>query len=300
MERQLRNNAALRSLDGLSVGDAFGECFFSISLNEYSLQMHLSTRTLPNWRWTWTDDTAMAISLVEHLVRYETVQQDELAAAFAKRYTLEDNRGYGGTAHGILRAIHGGADWRIVAPRVLSGQGSMGNGGAMRVAPLGAYFADEPAKVIGEASKSAEVTHAHPEGQAGAIAVALAAAFMTSVQSGEFIRDRFFEFVIDQLPDSETRARVLQAHDLPSEFAVSTVSSVLGDGSKLTSPDTVPFCLWCAAKFPADFESAMWTAVSAGGDIDTNCAIIGGIIAAGNDGAPPPSWIARREPLPQI
>ena len=47
----------------------------------------------------------------------------------------------------------------------------------MRVAPLGAYFADDLEMVRAQAVLAAEVTHAHPEGIAGAVAVALAAAW---------------------------------------------------------------------------------------------------------------------------
>lgn len=291
----------MKSLDGLSVGDAFGECFFSIATNESTHQMYLSTQTLPNWRWTWTDDTAMAISVVETLMRHGTIDRDDLADAFARRYAREDRRGYGGTAHGILMAIGGGQHWSEVSPKVLSGMGSMGNGGAMRVAPLGAFFADDPALLVAEARKSAEVTHTHVEGQMGAIAVALAAAFMsaTSEQARKFIRSDFFDFILDHTPDSQTRAGIAQARDLPSQYSVDTAASALGNGSRLTAPDTVPFCIWCAAKSHSDYVSAMWTTVEGGGDMDTNCAIVGGIIAAG-DARPPAEWLARRESLPAL
>jgi hypothetical protein len=43
----------------------------------------------------------------------------------------------------------------------------------------------------------------------------------------------------------------------------------------------------------------MWTTVAGGGDMDTTCAIAGGIVSAGNAN-PPESWIKRREPLPAI
>ena len=46
----------------------------------------------------------------------------------------------------------------------------------MRIAPLGAYFADDYARASEQAAQSAEVTHAHLEGQAGATAVSVAAA----------------------------------------------------------------------------------------------------------------------------
>jgi ADP-ribosylglycohydrolase len=46
----------------------------------------------------------------------------------------------------------------------------------MRVAPLGAYFADDLDKVVEQAERSAVTTHCHREAIAGAIAVGLAAA----------------------------------------------------------------------------------------------------------------------------
>jgi hypothetical protein len=46
----------------------------------------------------------------------------------------------------------------------------------MRVAPLGAYFADDLDMVVEQAERSATTTHCHAEAVAGAVAVALAAA----------------------------------------------------------------------------------------------------------------------------
>jgi ADP-ribosylglycohydrolase len=42
----------------------------------------------------------------------------------------------------------------------------MGNGAAMRVEPVGAFVVEDLDAVIDHASYSAQVTHAHPEGQA--------------------------------------------------------------------------------------------------------------------------------------
>jgi ADP-ribosylglycohydrolase len=53
----------------------------------------------------------------------------------------------------------------------------------------------------------------------------------------------------------------------------------LGDGSHISSADTVPFCLWVAAKNLDNYSEALWTAIRVQGDIDTNCAIIGGIVS---------------------
>jgi ADP-ribosylglycohydrolase len=63
--------------------------------------------------------------------------------------------------------------------------------------------------------------------------------------------------------------------------------------------DTIPFAIWCAATHLADYAGALWDCASVGGDIDTTCAMAGGIIvgAVGRAGIPP-EWLAAREPLP--
>jgi ADP-ribosylglycohydrolase len=48
-----------------------------------------------------------------------------------------------------------------------------------------------------------------------------------------------------------------------------------------------------------DYAAALWRTADGLGDIDTNCAIVGGIMAARVGLAGLPSdWLARREPLP--
>jgi ADP-ribosylglycohydrolase len=291
---------ALLSLDGLSVGDAFGQRFFSP--NEFVTQGRITNEDLPPAPWHYTDDTEMAISVVEILLRHGKIEQDDLADAFARRYAADSRRGYGGTAHRILREIGTGVPWQQAAGSAFDGMGSLGNGGAMRVAPLGAFFADDVDLLVEEARRCAEVTHSHAEGQAGAIAVAIAAAFawMHRGQRTPRLVREMLDFVIDKTPDSQTRAGIIQAADLPRSYAVDSAVGVLENGTALSAPDTVPFCLWCVAKHFDNFTGAMWTTVSAGGDRDTNAAIVGGIIAlSAADEAIPPKWIASREQLPK-
>lgn len=294
-----RMKRALLSLDGLSVGDAFGQCFFAA--HEIVTQARIANDDPPPPPWHYTDDTEMACGIIEVLERHGRIDQDDLANTFARRYTADGQRGYGGTAHRILRTVAAGRPWREISREVFDGMGSMGNGAAMRVAPLGAYFADDIPTLVEQARLSAEVTHAHPEGQAGAVAVALAAAFAWNhrgQRSPKLIRE-FMEFVLDGTPDSRTRAGIAQAIDLPRSYAVETAASVLGNGTGVSSPDTVPFAIWCAARCFGRFTEALWTTVSGGGDRDTTCAIIGGIVVlSASDGAIPPNWLAAREAPP--
>src|SRR5262249_37743324 len=137
----------------------------------------IEARTIPGPPWRYTDDTEMALSLIEQLDERGAIDQDELAARFARRMDL--SRGYGQGTYEILSAIREGRSWRSVSRSAFRGMGSFGNGAAMRVPPIGAYFADDLERVVHEATRSAEVTHTHPEGIAGAVAVAVAAAVCT-------------------------------------------------------------------------------------------------------------------------
>lgn len=163
-----RLQRAGQSLLGLSLGDALGSQFF-VPAN----RPHLSSRSLPSAPWQWTDDTEMACSVYLALAAHHAIDQDFLAASFARRHDFD--RGYGPATGRMLRLVREGGDWRSLAARLFDGSGSWGNGAAMRVAPVGAFFADDPAEAVRQAALSATVTHAHPEAIAGAMAVAAAA-----------------------------------------------------------------------------------------------------------------------------
>ena len=73
---------------------------------------------------------------------------------------------------------------------------------------------------------------------------------------------------------------------------------LLGNGSRIICQDTVPFCVWVAARHMDDYESAIVNTIRAGGDIDTNAAIVGGIVSLATGAAGiPDDWLADREEL---
>jgi ADP-ribosylglycohydrolase len=285
-----RLRRARLSLDGLSLGDAFGERFF---VRPDVLITWLTTRTLPPGPWPWTDDTAMAISLGETLAKHGRVDVDDLARRFAARYIADPRRGYGGTAHEILQAIARGEPWAKVSGEAFNGTGSMGNGSAMRVAPLGAYFADDLDRVVEEAARSAAPTHAHPDAAAGAIAIAVAAA--VACREGPRGRDVLLAEVLARTPAGETFDAIADAAALDVGTSILTAVERLGNGSMVICRDTVPLCIWMAARHLDDYVEALWSTVAGLGDRDTTCAIVGGIVACAS--AIPDAWLAQREPL---
>ncbi|SDM64427.1 ADP-ribosylglycohydrolase family protein [Allokutzneria albata] len=276
------------SLRGLALGDAFGQTWFT-------QEGDLRRRRVAPGPWTWTDDTAMALALFRVLRECGRVDQDALAAEFATTYVAEPRRGYGATMHDVLTAIHSGQPWRDVARRQFDGQGSWGNGAAMRVAPLGAWFADDLDELVVQAGKSAGVTHAHPEAIAGAVAVALATALGVRGAAGADLLGE----VVERLPETEVRAGLIRARRISFTTDSRNAGGTLGTGLRISAVDTVPFALWCAARHLDDLVEALWVTAAAGGDVDTTCAIVGGVVAArtGLDGVPQ-DWLDSSEPLP--
>jgi ADP-ribosylglycohydrolase len=214
----VRLSRAHKSLEGLSCGDAFGERFF---LPDSVVRSLIELRTLPAAPWFFTDDTMMAVSIVITLAE----GGDQLALSFGQMY--DSSRGYGLAMNGLLPKLRQRpSSWREHARALFDGDGSFGKGAAMRVAPLGAYFADDIDLLVEQAKLSALVTHCHAEGVAGAIAVALAAgiAAQYTTSATPIGPLEFLERVSDRTPASAVRTGIRRALGLsvetPSRHAV--------------------------------------------------------------------------------
>ena len=137
--------------------------------------------------------------------------------------------------------------------------GSWGNGGAMRVSPIG-LLAQSEAEVLNLAYYATAVTHDHPEGIKGAQATALAIWLARQHESAERIRQLIGERFGYDLDTTVDAIRPTYRH---SEAA----------------RDSVPQALVCALE-ATSFEDAIRNAVSIGGDSDTIAAIAGGLAEA--------------------
>jgi ADP-ribosylglycohydrolase len=285
--------AARRAVQGLALGDAFGETWFFRPSAQ--MQWLLAGQLAPKGPWPWTDDTAMALSVLRILLDRGEIVPDELAGLFAAGYRADPDRGYGTSMRQVLLEIGEGEPWATVTGGQFGGQGSWGNGAAMRVAPLGAWFAADLDLAVRQATLSAAVTHAHPEAVAGAIAVAVAAALAVRGVAGEELIDA----VAARTPDSGVGARLRRVAARPFTARPERIAAEVGSGARTSAPDTVPYAVWCAARHLDDLPGALWATVSGGGDMDTTCAIVGGIVAGRTGlGAVPEEWLRAREDLP--
>ena len=274
------------AIEGLAMGDAYG--------NHHGNNPRKHGTPV----WEYSDDTLMALSIVENLRKHSEINQDELAQSFARHW--DGQRGYGRGATQLLKRIQRGINWQRAVRETFDEQGSFGNGAAMRVAPIGAYFADDLDTVIHQAELSAVVTHTHIEGIAGAIAVAVAAAIAYHYSQSNVSPDwkTFLSETALHVPASEVHDKIQLALEL--DGSTQEAAKLLGNGRPSIAQMTIPFALWSASRFLNDYEKAVRQTASVQGDVDTNCAIVGGIVAlyTGLEGIPQ-SWLERREALPR-
>jgi ADP-ribosylglycohydrolase len=145
------------------------------------------------------------------------------------------------------------------------------------------------------------VTYMHSEGVAGAIAVAIAAAMAWRLRDNTSTDSvaAFFNEIHRRTPDSETRRGIGHAFQIRQVPTTSAAARMLGDGSGVTCPDTVPFAVWAAARHLHEYREAIAATASVGGDVDTNCAIVGGIVAlsSGRKESPGIGWSKWRNSL---
>ncbi len=258
----------------------------------------LAENQLPPGPWLHTDDTEMAISIAEVLKWHGELDQDALAKRFARRFQRDPDRGYGSTTRRQLEEINAGRTWQDTAIHAFGGRGSMGNGGAMRVTPLGAYFANDLGACAAAACARRLLRIRILKALRELSPWLLRRPWLGSCEyeAGAGFAQKLFDEVLRFTPESELRQGILRARNTPADLPVQDVARALGNGSLATAPDTVPFCLWMAAHHPHDFVEAIGKTISVDGDCDTNAAIVGGIVAlsTGRSGIPK-GWLEARE-----
>lgn len=285
---------ASRSLTGISIGDAFGECFFA---EESFVKSHIQQRTVPETALDFTDDTIMAIAVFRSMEKFGGIDQDFLAEEFTKSYYLDFNRGYGPSMHRYFRAVKNGEHWKEVSYAKFEGQGSMGNGGAMRAAVIGAYFYDDLSSLKENAEHSCEVTHANREAMEGTKAIALAAAFAVREKLGTEMFDpqNFIRTIQHELVDSDMKSKLNKCLYLDGNPSMELLVKTLGNGTLMTAQDTVPLVIWMLSRHRHNLEECLWNTVSALGDRDTTCAMAGGVSILCCEENTIPEWTTKIE-----
>ena len=166
---------------------------------------------------------------------------------------------------------------------------SKGCGGVMRVAPIGLYFigneewSAEQAALLG--AQAAAVTHGH---ELGYLPAAALVHIVYSLASGR--RDTVLsavEDVMGAMPGLFPKASHMKEFLALMEKAVRlagrspddlTAIHQLGEG--WVAEETLAIAVYCALKYPDDFEKAIVASVNHNGDSDSTGAVTGNILGA--------------------
>jgi poly(ADP-ribose) glycohydrolase ARH3 len=194
--------------------------------------------------------------------------------------------------------IKSGASWDEASRRLFGGAGSLGNGAAMRVAPVGLLYFDNPEQLRTVAYGSAQITHAHELGKEGATieayAIALAVRHATSSSSTELVPHVFLSDLKAFARNQIFVKKLETVEQLLGNATRSTVAQEIGNG--VEAHNSVPAAIYSFLENLGSFEAAVTNAVNLGGDMDTIGAMAGAISGAyhGCD-AIPQRWIVKLE-----
>lgn len=240
----------------------------------------------------YTDDTAMTVVLAEYLAdRFESgldLDEDRLLRAFAREWWREPARGYGAGPPRIFRAVMSEMSGRRVAREMFDGEGSFGNGGAMRVAPV-ALVGHGLDDVLVWARRSARITHTHPVAQDGAALQAAAVSLAVSSRPEQTLDPDAYlsalESCISQ-PSMMTRLR-----RVPEVLGATPRQAAHTLGNGIAAVDSVPAAIAAFLHAPDDPAATIEFAIAMGGDTDTIAAMAGAIAGArAGAGTLPSQW----------
>jgi poly(ADP-ribose) glycohydrolase ARH3 len=275
---------------GLAIGDAIGGRFEAQSA-EFIRQRFANWRSLIDgvdgelW---YTDDTQMTIGVAETLVECGTIDEARLCKAFVSNYV--PSRGYGRGTRAVIEAMENGRDHVAVAEKYFPG-GSLGNGAAMRVAPIGLVFGADHDRLWEQARLSALPTHRSALAIEGAQLLALAVGYCSSVD--RFDRAELLSLLSARCNSIEYRKRIGAAASVSSEDL-----ATLGNG--IEALESVPTAIASFALHADSYEQAIGQTILLGGDTDTIAAMTGALSGAylGVE-AIAPSMIASLESTPK-
>jgi len=276
MEREQKLSKFIGSLLGTAIGDSLGARFEGTS----------GIQDVKEIGSRYTDDTAMTIGVAESLVEHKGFNYWYMAERFIQNYEREPWRRYGSGPPRIFRMMQSGRMGFGMLDRDLYPGGSFGNGGAMRVGPVGLLYHDDPKSLREISYHTTGITHSNEfalEGAAvQACAVALAVlADPVDIKSSEFLGAlRIFTQPGPYQEKLKTVIRLLKEGAKKEQ-----VVEELGNG--VDALHSVATAIYSFLANPG-FENAVIYAVSLGGDADTIGSMCGAIAGAcyGIEGIP--------------
>jgi len=164
---------------------------------------------------------------------------------------------------------------------------SKGNGGVMRVAPIGLYFSDESKleETCMLGAKAAAVTHGHPLGFITSAALVCMINWLTysrcditsAIAKSINMVEKLFP---NNQEDNEKLISLIRKAAKLSTEGMEDVVAIEQIGKGNVAEEALAIAVYCCMKYPNKFEKAMIAAVNHSGDSDSTGSITGNILGA--------------------
>jgi ADP-ribosylglycohydrolase len=233
----------------------------------------------------YSDDSQLARALLQSYVARAEFDPSDYAARIAAIFAENRIVGHGfATEEAACRLIEG-VPWQEAG----SEPPHAGNGSAMRAAPIGLLFFDNPRTMIQAAHDQSRITHKDRRCSAGAVAIAGAAAMVLQIETVEPTRfsSRLSGWAnpFDSILAEALEHRMPEWVKLTPEGAAAQISRAglppdYSDEWQGISPFVTSSVLWALYSFlrnPDNYWEAVCTAIAVGGDVDTTAAMTGAI-----------------------
>ncbi|MGD8698815.1 MAG: ADP-ribosylglycohydrolase family protein [Gemmatimonadales bacterium] len=277
------------TLLGLAAGNALGCPVEGLTAEQIRSVMPAGMTEIPAEESgvPWDDDVAQTIELGESLLGAGVFDPDDYLRRLI-RWMEASGRGIGIQTHRVLSLARAGGRGSEAARAIWesSGRRAAGNGAVMRCAPVALRWRREPTRLIEDAGHSARVTHYDPRCVWSSVAICAAIAHGLAGS----------HWTLHELAEG------LERVGAPNEIAQATRRAAVTDlaGLELDEKSSMGYTvrtmtagLWAFLN-ANEFEEAVRSVVNAGGDTDTNGAVVGAVLGARFGAAAiPERWLAR-------
>jgi ADP-ribosylglycohydrolase len=253
---------------GTAVGDALGLPMEGMSARAVARAFPRLDRYFLLGRTGFVSDDTEQTALVAQSLARHSASRERCVRAFRRALLAWFLRLPWGIGFGTLRAC-----LRIALGLAKTGVASAGNGAAMRAAVVGVFFRDDPVARRAFTEDLARVTHTDPRAVAGAHFVAELAARAALHDEAEG-RGEIVEAALGAIAEPSLRDAIERARQVAADgVSVETASRTLGSSGYVVH--SVAIAVFTFLRFGHDPGLAIAETVRAGGDTDSNAAIVG-------------------------
>jgi poly(ADP-ribose) glycohydrolase ARH3 len=272
---------------GIGLGDALGSKFENepySSMKDKKIEFSVG-RT--------TDDTQLTLTIAEALIETGNINLDKVAENHVKEY-CKTVAGWGSTTREAVLNLKNGVHWKE-SGNLTNKNGKVkgvGNGVAMKCAPLGAYFAMQGLNqsYLQDLANFSAMTHRTSVAISSCFAQCFAVYYCLKSSPDKFTKNGFINYVAkvsergrvfcaETLQDDITdRIKLLDKVD--ENTSIQEIVDKFGGGSPYVY-NSLPFSYAFFLRNPTSID-CMYECISAGGDTDSNASMIGALFGALN------------------